>query len=273
MKFSTASALAALAPLAAAQAGTGYGNFEPTSPLAHIEASFREYFGLMASLLPHYNTYDATQAAAVKQSHNIDVLTLNNWQSTLRNSVTPASAGPEEWWVLITGGNKTCYGQCEGAEKAFNESALLFKSDPTAPHLGYIDCDLQPILCNAWATGPPALYIFEVTPNDEPVTLTLPKFNTSSVTAENLVKIHQDKSWKETAPYNGTFHPFDGEIAKYGLGQPVGWVLWVFNVLPSWLFMLLVSFATRGMMGSRLQPPRAQPGRGAPAPAAGAARK
>lgn len=41
----------------------------------------------------------------------------SNWQSLL----TPASQ-PEDWFVFITGGNKSCFGRCDTAEKAFNVS-------------------------------------------------------------------------------------------------------------------------------------------------------
>ena len=263
MRFSAATALAALPLLASAA------EVPASSPLDHIKASFAQYFAPFAGYVPHWNTYDPIAAYAAKASSNINILTLSNWKTTLRSSVTPASAGPEEWWILFTGGNKTCFGHCESVNKAFNETALLFKADPTAPHLAYVNCDHQPILCNSWATGPPSLYIMEVTPEPQPVTVTLPKFNTSSVNAADLVKIHATKSWKQTAPYNGTFHPFDGEVAKYGLAEPIGWFLWVFNVLPSWMVMLLVSFVSRGWMGSRLQPQgAARPGQVRPAGAA-----
>lgn len=46
-------------------------------------------------------------------------LTLTNWDSTL---VASEEEGPQEWLVFITGGNKTCFGRCGVAEKAFNVS-------------------------------------------------------------------------------------------------------------------------------------------------------
>lgn len=42
-------------------------------------------------------------------------VTLQNAQSIL----TPASEA-QDWLVFVTGGNKTCFGRCEHAEKAFN---------------------------------------------------------------------------------------------------------------------------------------------------------
>jgi len=245
MRFSATAAILALPLLASA-------SIETQDPLTQAKDTALHYYNLLASYIPHYNTFQAAEAAAAKAGgRNIDILSLSNWRSTLRSSVTPASKGPEEWWVLITGGNKTCWGRCEGADRAFNETALLLKADPTAPHLAYINCDHQPILCNSWAAGPPSLYIFEVTPEPQPVDVHIQALNASSVTAEDFAKIHATKSWKATPLYEGVFHPFDGQIAKLGLGVPLGWVLWAFGLLPNWLFMILISFASRSFMGRR----------------------
>lgn len=40
---------------------------------------------------------------------------LNNYQSLLEPSATP-----QDWFVFVTGGNKTCFGMCGRAEKEFN---------------------------------------------------------------------------------------------------------------------------------------------------------
>lgn len=41
---------------------------------------------------------------------SMEVLTFKNWNETLHSVVKPGATTPEEWWVLITGGNKTCFG-------------------------------------------------------------------------------------------------------------------------------------------------------------------
>ena len=46
---------------------------------------------------------------------------LSNWQSILE----PAS-DREDWLVYITGGNKSCFGRCGNANKAFNVGAPFF---------------------------------------------------------------------------------------------------------------------------------------------------
>ena len=119
MRFSTTTALMALPLLVSAAEQVPL-----TGPLDHIKASFQQSFAQYSALaaaytkfIPHWNTHDAAHAAAAKAGgSNIDILSLDNWKDTLRGSVTPNSAKPEEWWVLITGGNKTCYGRCGQAE-------------------------------------------------------------------------------------------------------------------------------------------------------------
>lgn len=46
-------------------------------------------------------------------------VTMQNWQSIL----APASV-PHDRMIFVTGGNKTCFGRCEHAEKAFNVSQV-----------------------------------------------------------------------------------------------------------------------------------------------------
>jgi hypothetical protein len=240
MRFSTSSALLALPLLAAAQA---------QDPLAQALDTAQQFFNKITSFIPHTNTFDAAEATLAKESgKNIEILSLDNWRSTLLNSVTPASTGPEEWWVLLTGGNKTCWGNCDRLTGAFNESAQLFKNDPTAPHLAMINCDHQPVLCHSWVAGPPMLYIFDVSPAPAPVPLHVSAFNTTTVTAEDFIKLHQTNIFRERPEHTGFFHPFNGDAHKYGLDIVVGWTIWAFNVLPNWLFMILISFASRTMM-------------------------
>ncbi len=86
---------------------------------ARLQAQFQEYLGQAqgyfekaASFIPSPNKYDSVAAAEAKAGLNkIDIIGLHNWKDTLYEPVTPGSTTPEEWWVLITGGNKTCFGK------------------------------------------------------------------------------------------------------------------------------------------------------------------
>lgn len=64
---------------------------------------------------------EAVNAAAAKVSSPfVQDLTLANWKDVVSTSATSTSAGPEEWLVYITGGNKTCYGTCGNTTAAWN---------------------------------------------------------------------------------------------------------------------------------------------------------
>jgi len=263
MRFSTISTLAL--PLLAAAT-------QQESPLDQVKAQAQYYFDKISSYIPSpnkaYTTVDAHEAAAKVGGKTLHVLTLNNWEETIRGSVKPASSSPEEWWVLITGGNKTCFGHCGQVETAFNETALLLSVKPNAPHFGYINCDSQPVLCNSWAAGPPNLWIIDVAAPPAPVDIRLVNLNTTTTTVKTFTDLHSTKKYKNRAPYVGYFHPFDGQLAQYHVAVPLGYALWVMAIIPSWAFMILVSFISRNIMSKRtLGPQPGQPGGAARAPA------
>ena len=106
MRFSKASTFLTLPLLAAAD-------------VPDYQAQFQQYLGQAQGyvdkvtskiLLP--NLHDPVAAAEAKAgSMKMDILSLNNWKETLYGPVEAGSTTPEEWWVLITGGNKTCFGK------------------------------------------------------------------------------------------------------------------------------------------------------------------
>jgi len=260
MRFSTAATVTAtLLTLASAQ----------ESPLDQAKAQAQYWFDKISSYLPtprKPHTVDINAAAAKAGGKALHIFTLNDWESTIRSSVKEYSTQPEEWWVLVTGGNKTCFGLCNKVETAFNESAILFAANPTAPHLAYLNCDNQPVLCNSWGAGPPHLWIIEAAPKPAPVNIRLIPLNTTTTSVKTFTDLHALQTWKEKTPYEGYFHPFDGQLAKLGLAVPIGYVFWVFAVVPSWLFMIVISFVSRNIMSKRTLGP--QPGAGRPAAAA-----
>jgi hypothetical protein len=258
MRVSTLSILA-LPLLAAAQA----------DPLEQIKAQAQYYFDKISSFIPNPSVPHTAPAAAAKAGgKTLSILTLGNWEQTLRGSVKPTSTKPEEWWVLVTGGNTTCFGQCEQVETAFNETAALWSLNPTAPNMAYLTCENQPVLCNSWAAGPPSLMIMELTAAPNPVTVRTQRLNSTTTDVKTFTDLHATKEWKALKPAEGYFHPFDGPHAQYGLAVPLGYVFWFFNIVPSWLFMIGISFFSRNMMGKRAMGPQG----GRPAGAAPAAR-
>jgi len=178
------------------------------------------------------------------------------------------TAGPADFMVYITGGNKTCYGLCGNATKAWNESLALLSASPSAPKFAVLDCESEPVLCNAWAVGPPSIYYISI-PHaladqsaPAPLAYYIP-LNRTSVTSSEIAAISTKQTYKNTEPYEGIWHPFNGLIAQNNLGVPIGYVLWGFSKMPSWLPMILISFLSRSFMGRRAAAPR-----GGAAPAA-----
>jgi len=256
MRFTAASLLAL--PLLAVAA-------QQENPLDQALAKAQYWINKITASIPSPNRPHGFHAAASSAGgKTLHILTLNDWEQTIRSSVKPSSTTPEEWWILVTGGNKTCYGHCAGVETAFNETALLFSVNPTAPHLAYLDCDNQPVLCNSWGAGPPHLWILNVPAPPAPVDVRLVSLNTTTTNVKTFTDLHSTKSWKELPLYEGYFHPFDGPIAKFGLAQPIGYFFWILAIVPSWLFMIVISFASRTFMNRG--PPR-RPGGAAPAAA------
>lgn len=74
------------------------------------------------------------------------------------------------------------------------------------------------------------------------------QLNRTSVTASEITELSTKEKYKNTAPYEGYFHPFDGLIATSGASVPLGYVFWAFAKMPSWLPMILISVLSRSFM-------------------------
>jgi hypothetical protein len=99
MRFSLA--LAALPALAVAQ----------ENPFEQYKAQFQNFLGQMGSYIPNPAAHDPVAALESKLGQlKLNILTLENWKDTFYESISPDTTKPEEWWVLTTGRNKTCYG-------------------------------------------------------------------------------------------------------------------------------------------------------------------
>jgi hypothetical protein len=246
MRFSSSTVLAALPALAAAQ----------DSPIDQYKAQFQNVIGQFASYIPNPGHHDPIAAAEAKAgSMKLNVLTLDNWKQTLYEPVTAGATTPEEWWLLVSGGNKTCYGRCDNVEQAFNETAAKFALLDNTPHMAYLNCDNQPILCNAWSAGPASLYVFEMLPEPAPVEVYSKRLNLTTTTSDTFVNLHAAGNKDELLHHTSTyFHPFNGKLAEFGLSVPFGYLMWAMNLVPNWLFMLVVSFGSRAMMSRRMAP-------------------
>jgi hypothetical protein len=88
------------------------------------------------------------------------------------------------------------------------------------------------------ASGPTHLYIVYV--------------NGTATSPRDILKIHTEKTYLEEEEYTGALHPIDGAVAKYGLTQPLGYVMWLFGTTPSWVVMIAISFVSRQIMSRRM---------------------
>jgi hypothetical protein len=89
------------------------------------------WFNKAKNLVPTAVPADPIQKMAEKVSEKrVTEVTMQNWQSLL----TPAEDA-QDWYIYVTGGNKTCFGRCDVADKAFKvrTSPLLAYSGNTAP--------------------------------------------------------------------------------------------------------------------------------------------
>lgn len=199
----------------------------------------------------------------------VDRLTLENHKEILAPGAATASSGTEDFMLFLTGGNKTCFGLCGHAETEFNKSVALIAASPNPPHLAILSCETDPVLCNAWALGAPTVLYMKLphpqADQTKPATdVYILPLNRTSVTAAEIAAIHTETKYQEKVPYEGYFHPFDGQLAKLGLGIPFGYAVWGFGLIPSWAMMIGISFFTRTFMSKKLTPPAGRPA-GAPA--------
>lgn len=109
MRFSIATvALAAAVPALAADAADA-----ADGPLGQYKAQFQNFLGKFTGhVADSAVVQDGPVAAVEAKVGEIQTagLTLDNWKQTLYAPVKAAAEVPEEWWVLITGRNKTCFG-------------------------------------------------------------------------------------------------------------------------------------------------------------------
>lgn len=219
--------------------------------LDQVKAWFGKATDSLSSALPSASTLSIPNpvASAAKKvaSLKVERLTLANHKQILQPGAATAHPGIEEWMIFVTGGNKTCYGLCRHAEIAWNESVALISASRSPPNLAMLNCETDGVLCNTWMVDRPAL-IHMLLPQpaaDQSTPSTTVRYihvNRTSVTAPDIAAVHLKEKYKETEPYDGVFHPFDGPLARFGLNVPVGYLVWGLGKIPSWAFMVGISF-------------------------------
>jgi len=253
MRFSTATLLALPVLAAAAQDG----------PIEQAQ----QFIGSVLAWIPLPQRAYTAEPTPPEGSRGLNILTLDNWKDVILSGIPAGSPKTEEWWILVTGKNRTCWGRCGEVEKAFNETAKIWATSPDTPHLGYVDCDNEPVLCNTWGAGAPCIWWLDVPAPPGHVDVRSKGLNITTTTSQTFLDHWASQDYKKLPPYEGYFHPFDGQLAKLGLAVPLGYVFWFLAVVPSWLFMIGISFVSRGIMNRRAAAPQGARRHAAPAAA------
>lgn len=116
-------------------------------------------------------------------------------------------------------------------------------------------------MCTSWSAGVPSIWHFLIParstsdPSSTPRTqIHIIPLNHTSVSISDITSIPSTSksTYLQTEEYTGALHPIDGSLAKFGLLKPLGYTLWVIGSVPSWAFMIGISFVSRQIMSRRM---------------------
>lgn len=146
-----------------------------------------------------------------------------------------------------------CIAGSRRTDGIIQQSAAFLSTKSNGPNLAILDCETQPILCNAWSVGPPSIYymlIPQPLPDQSKAATEVHyiPLNRTSIKASDITELYTKKTYKNTPAYEGLWHPFDGELQHYGADVPLAYALYYFSMIPSWAPMILISMFGRTMM-------------------------
>ena len=104
------------------------------------------------------------------------------------------------------------------------------------------------MLCTSMNAGAGSLWSIELSPPPGDVDVYRKRLNLTSTTTDDFLALWEAGTKEEWTRVSGAFHPFTGWLAQRGLATPFGYVMWALNILPQWVFMLLVSMLSRTFM-------------------------
>ena len=143
-------------------------------------------------------------------------------------------------------------GHCLETEAAYNATAAKFATLPNTPHMAFINCEADPLLCNVWSSAPGSLWILEMLPPPAEINIYQKRLNLTTTNVKTFTDLQALNSRDGLNLNESVFHPFNGWLAKNHLSLPFAYFLWFFNLIPNWAFMLIVSFVSRTMMSRRM---------------------
>ena len=247
----TQSLLLALPALAAAQAQKPLAE-QASDWFAHIKNYVSNSVPTAASAAAAAAKDPVGASAASIAAKTVTPLTMANYEAFLTPDPNSLQS-PQEYMIFVSGGNKTCAGHCTHLEKVWNETASILAADPTAPNLGYINCDTQGVLCATWMAKPPTIWHIQrpVSKEDQSTpasTIFINYPNITTTTVGDVVSLHSGKKYETGILYEGYFHPLDGPLAQMGVNKILGYIIFGFGLIPSWAFMVIISFVSRTIM-------------------------
>ncbi|KIX09090.1 uncharacterized protein Z518_00168 [Rhinocladiella mackenziei CBS 650.93] len=233
---------------------------------AALKDKVAKWFDKAKSYIPSEAPPNPIDASTAKVAGNVvEKINIRNWERRL----SPKPDTEEEWMVYMTGGNKSCFGRCTPVDLKWNESVPLLAALPQPAgspplRLGIVDCEKDEVLCTAWASTMPSVYHFHLPKKSEPQAkspLHIAPLNISTTTIDDIVSIPaaSKSRYLEYVEYTGALHPLDGWMAKFGLLQPFGYVMWGIGSMPSWVMMIGISFISRQIMSRRMAGGRGMP--------------
>ena len=88
-------------------------------PLAdRVQGWFNKAKAMIPTAVPAEPIVKLAEKVSEKVSEkSVTPITLDNWQPILE-----PSSDAKDWYIYVTGGNKTCFGRCGRADKAFQVS-------------------------------------------------------------------------------------------------------------------------------------------------------
>lgn len=116
--------------------------------------------------------------------------------------------------------------------------------------MAYVNCEDQPVLCNAWSAAAGTIWAVEMLPAPSTIDIYTKRLNLTSTTSEDLAALSKVDKMKssEWTLLDSWFHPFNGKAAELGLAIPFGYLVWGFSAIPNWLFMITISMFSRRWM-------------------------
>ncbi|RMZ80378.1 hypothetical protein DV738_g2788, partial [Chaetothyriales sp. CBS 135597] len=221
---------------------------------ASLSSKAAGWFEKAKAFIPSSSTAAATVVSAedvvAQPEHQSEPVVLRIVEQIQRSNykslLGPKATGDEEWLLYLTGGNKSCLGQCGPADSLWEESLPHLSALPQANlRLGYLNCDEQEVLCTAWHSVPPSVYHFLVpstNPPDQKTPFRAIFINQTVATVDDIVSIPSSSQsrYLEVEEYTGVLHPFDSPLAKLYLLEPLGQLVWILGNTPSWLIMIVI---------------------------------